>query len=198
MKSTFHQHIGVFEDAIPKEFCNDLIKHYKEVITKKDLNFQRAKINSTSTIIVKDTSIGKTEVNPKFPEYFQSQILQNIILPIYLKKYSGYFDLFTNSKVQYEGFNVQRTMPGEGYHLWHSEWGTSPEFASRSLVWTLYLNDVKEGGETEFLDIPFRLKPTTATICIFPSHATHFHRGNPPLSGAKFIATGWIHTHNPL
>jgi hypothetical protein len=26
MKATFDQHIGIFEDAVPKEWCNDLIR----------------------------------------------------------------------------------------------------------------------------------------------------------------------------
>jgi len=36
-----------------------------------------------------------------------------------------------------------------------------------------------------------RVKPEQGTICIFPAGFTHVHRGNPPLSGDKYIATGW-------
>ena len=27
---------------------------------------------------------------------------------------------------------------------------------------------------------------------MWPAHWTHIHRGNPPLSGEKYIATSWI------
>ena len=36
-----------------------------------------------------------------------------------------------------------------------------------------------------------RLKPKKGTAVFFPSSYTHTHRGNPPLSNTKYIATGW-------
>jgi len=60
----------------------------------------------------------------------------------------------------------------------------------------LYLNDVEEGGETEFLYQKMRVKPTKGTILIWPADWTHTHRGNPPLSGDKYIYTGWME-HTP-
>ena len=61
-------------------------------------------------------------------------------------------------------------------------------------TWTtmIYLNDVKEGGETEFLYQLKRIKPKKGTICIFPAGYTHVHRGNTPFSGEKYIMTGWL------
>ena len=63
---------------------------------------------------------------------------------------------------------------------------------SRILTWTLYLNDVNEGGETEFLHQSLRIKPKQGTIVVWPAGFTHIHRGNPPLSGEKYIVTGWV------
>lgn len=47
-------------------------------------------------------------------------------------------------------------------------------------------------GETEFLYYPRRIKPKQGTLIVFPGAFTHAHRGNPPLSGDKYIITGWI------
>ena len=55
-----------------------------------------------------------------------------------------------------------------------------------------YLNDVTEGGETEFLYQKCRFKPEKNTLLVWPSQFTHIHRGNPPLSNDKYIITGWI------
>ena len=56
----------------------------------------------------------------------------------------------------------------------------------------LYLNDVKEGGETEFLYQHKRYQPKEGTLLIFPAGFTHTHRGNPPISNDKYIVTGWL------
>ena len=62
---------------------------------------------------------------------------------------------------------------------------------SRS-TFILYLNDVEEGGETEFLYYPKRIKPKQGTIILFPGSMTHTHRGNQTLSNEKYIITGWV------
>ena len=58
------------------------------------------------------------------------------------------------------------------------------------MAWMVYLNDVEEGGETEFLYQKRKVKPKKGTILIWPGGYTHLHRGNPPMSD-KYIATGW-------
>ena len=55
----------------------------------------------------------------------------------------------------------------------------------------VYLNDVEEGGETEFLYQQLKIKPSKGRVVIWPGSFTHLHRGNPPMS-TKYIATGWF------
>ena len=54
----------------------------------------------------------------------------------------------------------------------------------------VYINDVEEGGETEWLYQQLKIKPKRNTCVIWPGAFTHLHRGNPPMSD-KYIATGW-------
>jgi len=61
---------------------------------------------------------------------------------------------------------------------------------TRTMAWMVYLNDVEEGGETEFLYQKLRVKPKKGTVLIWPGSYTHLHRGNPPMTD-KYIATGW-------
>ena len=85
---------------------------------------------------------------------------------------------------------MQKTVPKQGYHTWHHEQQGDNE-NKRCLVWMLYLNDVEEGGETEFLYQQKKIKPKRGTVVIFPAGFTHQHRGNPPMSN-KYIITGWF------
>ncbi len=55
-----------------------------------------------------------------------------------------------------------------------------------------YLNDVAEGGETEFFHQQRSLKPRAGTMVIAPAGFTHTHRGCVPRSGDKYILTSWI------
>jgi len=87
---------------------------------------------------------------------------------------------------------IQKTLPTEGYHVWHIEHGQGYGNEARAFVFSIYLNDVKEGGETEFLHFSKRVKPKTGRIVIWPAGFPYLHRGNPPLSGEKYILTSWI------
>ena len=85
---------------------------------------------------------------------------------------------------------LQMTPPGGGIHSWHNEHSTA-DAMDRIMAWMFYLNDIDEGGETEFLHQKLRIKPTKGTLVMFPASYTHSHRGNPPLSQTKYILTGW-------
>ncbi|WP_115716928.1 2OG-Fe(II) oxygenase [Gallaecimonas mangrovi] len=82
-----------------------------------------------------------------------------------------------------------------GYPHWHSE--VFPQLPHneplhRVLLWMYYLNDVAEGGETEFFYQRHRVKPKKGRLVIAPASFTHTHRGNAPLSGDKYIITSWV------
>ena len=87
---------------------------------------------------------------------------------------------------------IQKTLPTEGYHVWHVEHGRGFDMEPRAFVFSIYLNDVEEGGETEFLHFSKRVKPKTGRIVIWPAAFPYLHRGNPPLSGQKYILTSWM------
>ena len=92
--------------------------------------------------------------------------------------------------------NLQWYAAGEGgYPYWHCELfprDAGAETLHRHLLWTLYLNDGFEEGETEFLFQQRKIKPRTGSLLIAPTAFTHTHRGNRPQHGDKFIATSWI------
>ncbi len=65
----------------------------------------------------------------------------------------------------------------------------------RVLAFQFYLNDVSEGGETEFFYQQKQVASKTGRMLIFPSGFTHTHRGNVPRSGDKYIITSWVLFH---
>lgn len=94
--------------------------------------------------------------------------------------------------------NLQKYLANQGgYPYWHCELypkagDTQSETLHRTLLWTLYLNDGFDEGETQFLHQQRRIKPRTGSILIAPAAFTHAHRGNMPRGGDKYIATSWV------
>lgn len=91
--------------------------------------------------------------------------------------------------------NIQRYTAGQGgYPYWHCElYPRDPGCDSlhRHLLWTVYLNDNFEAGETEFRYQSRKITPKTGSLLIAPAAFTHTHRGNRPERGDKYIATSW-------
>jgi hypothetical protein len=91
---------------------------------------------------------------------------------------------------------IQKYNKGIGnYSYWHSE--TFPQLPNneslhRMLLYIVYLNDVEEGGETEFYYQDLKVKPKRGSLVIAPCYFTHTHRGNIPISNDKYIMTSWL------
>ncbi|MAR18449.1 MAG: hypothetical protein CML44_03660 [Rhodobacteraceae bacterium] len=63
---------------------------------------------------------------------------------------------------------------------------------SRLFACIMYLNDVKEGGETEFPDWNIAVRPEKGKVLLFPCNYLFRHKGNVPISEEKYIATNFI------
>tara|TARA_B100000902_G_C26982611_1_gene751020 strand:+ start:123 stop:716 length:594 start_codon:yes stop_codon:yes gene_type:complete len=188
--------IGVFDNALCKEHCEELIKVYDDC---EALNYS-----------VSRQSLGKDKIaqenNLTFPsnrEYIRDEIFFNRIQPhvhefveiagSFYKEYAGEYGILDSlaSHRFYDSIKIQKTKPTEGYHVWHCEHAGRIS-SSRLLLVMCYLNDVEEGGETEFLYQSKRIESKQGRIVICPSGFTHTHRGNPPLKGNKYMINGWI------
>jgi hypothetical protein len=92
--------------------------------------------------------------------------------------------------------NVQRYARGTGgYHHFHSEVMPLPdggEALHRVLFFQVYLNDVDEGGETEFLFQRRVVRARRGRLLVAPAGFTHTHKGHVPRSGDKLILTSWV------
>ena len=91
-------------------------------------------------------------------------------------------------------WNIQHYRPKEGYPFWHSEWSPAIGSDKRFLVWMLYLNSVPGAG-TEWLYQDFTSEAEKGKLVIWPASASHVHRGIVSNTDEKWIATGWMSSH---
>ena len=184
--------IGVYDNYITEEECNRAISIYEQ---QDRFNNTVNRIGSEkSDIIYKQdqqlfVGAGNIEV---WWEELKSLIYNFNTAWNHYNQNVGACSSYGIEELKYTSLKIQKTLPTEGYHVWHLEHQKGFKNEPRAFVFSIYLNDVEEGGETEFLHFSKRVKPKTGRIVIWPAGFPYVHRGNPPLSGEKYILTSWM------
>ena len=96
-----------------------------------------------------------------------------------------------------EPINIQRYYPKEGFYEWHTErdhWDTP--VVNRNLVFMTYLNDVNDGGGTEFYHQQKIIQAKKGLTIVWPADWTYTHRGCISKTETKYIITGWASYYN--
>lgn len=178
--------IQTYENVIEEDVLKRIIKRFDEIAEGSsfagETQFKTSLGRRDTSIMIEDHA---PELAGEIHRILQPRLEQ------YQSTYPG------GNELALIGYNVkmQRTSVGGGYHVWHCEHSGKMGTMNRHLVWTLYMNDVTEGGETEFLNQAKRVAPKAGRLVIFPAAWPWQHRGNPPLSGDKYICTGWWYSN---
>ena len=134
---------------INKNVCTDLIKYFENSPNKKGgvLSLEKGKggINKKHKLST-DVSIDMGNHDKEILNYYQELTK---VTEEYKKKYR-YCDVQQNKWARTEGWNLQKYNPKEGYFVRHFE-RTGGSHVNRHLAFMTYLNDVRDGGETEFV-----------------------------------------------
>ena len=88
--------------------------------------------------------------------------------------------------------NVQKYSKGDHFSKIHTE-RSGLTTLHRVFAWMTYLNDVEDGGRTNFTHYDMKIKPEIGKTLIWPAEWTHAHSGEILNSGVKYIITGWMH-----
>ena len=176
--------IYIQKDALPKSFCDNVIQKF-ELDDRK----RQGQVGSGVRLDIKrscDLSISGKEDWKSYDEAFFKSL--NNALKEYLRfipeeyiqfKALGRFEDDT-------GYQIQKTQPGD-YYIWHHD-----QTKTRLVTFIWYLNDVKDGGYTEFID-GTRIQPEAGKLIIFPATWDFLHRGVSPKTETKYLCTGWVH-----
>jgi hypothetical protein len=184
--------IGVYDNYITKEECDKVIKIFNNQEKLKQ-TFNRLQHQKVDLKYMKDKHLFCNGSNIEVWHESLKTLIVNFDLA--WKHYSttvGAIEAYDGNPFNYTTLKIQKTLPTEGYHIWHIEHGKGFDMEPRAFVFSVYLNDVEDGGETEFLHFSKRIKPKTGRIVIWPAAFPYLHRGNPPLSGEKYILTSWM------
>jgi len=184
--------IGVYDNYITKEECDKAIQLYENQ-NRFNKTFTRLQSEKANALFKKDTHYFAMSSNMDvWWEELKTMILNFDLAWKHYIENTGAEAAYNHIPFYYTSLKIQKTLPTEGYHVWHLEHDRGFGNEARAFVFSIYLNDVEEGGETEFLNFSKRVKPKTGRIVIWPAGFPYAHRGNPPLSGEKYILTSWM------
>lgn len=104
----------------------------------------------------------------------------------YCNEYAKKYDFAFSST---EGAQILKYSDGEYYEPHADAGGGAP---TRIFSALLYLNDVENGGETEFINFDIKVKPRAGRLVIFPSNYAYAHAARPPKEEYKYVAVFWM------
>ena len=185
--------IKTWDNELDTEYCQTVIDYYNQqqgtrILNRQTANEQAPKMNKDGSMLYDEGETGTFALS-------MNKILQPYYDAIHrcVDDYVSEFGIFENvNPIQLShSIKIQHTRPSEGYHVWHCE-HASRDTGQRALLAMVYLNNVDQGGETEFLYQSRRIEAQTGRVMFCPAGYTHTHRGNPPLSGDKYAITTWL------
>lgn len=196
MNAKYNNFIGMYENIFPDYFCQHLIDEFERF--KKNGSCGNRQDSENVKKFIKQDEFLFFNLKNHNPTTFQDQNCLDIFwkgLQSCFNDYVEEYDILKDVDLRCTSIKMQKTLPGSGYHVWHSEQGNN-ESANRGLVYSVYLNNLDENGagETEFLYQRLRIPPKENTIIIWPAAFTHTHRGNVVHGTTpKYIITGWFY-----
>jgi hypothetical protein len=197
MKEEYKEFIGIYDESVPIELCNEFVENYEEAKKNRTI-IDLTKENDTglfdggsqNELEREDESMMVTPLSssiyPRPPVLSYFKFLEECFR-CYIKKYNFRF----NGQISTDVFKIHKVKKSEGYHSWHYE-SAAPHNINRIATYMTYLEAPTKGGETEFLHQSIRVEPTIGRTLIWPAGFTHLHRGNPPIEGEKMYITGWF------
>ena len=170
--------IKVYENAISDDFCNLLINFFEEQQKSiMDANWRRC------------LAYSGLDSSPLWSEFVE--VIKNIFDRYKLDMRNTILNFVSVIEApNIFKYNVNLESPNL-FHRHADNW--SMDTASRQVSIIIYLNDVDQGGETNFTELKTSVSPKKGRILMFPSFYTYLHEGVPPLSGPKYIAVSWLH-----
>ena len=179
MSETFIKEYNFSDEDM--HLCDDLIEYHKNNIEYKNLG---KSIGANEMKKSTDVTVFPASQNPSIMMYRK-------LLFGYMREYNTAYDNPLAELTIADGFNIQHYKPGEGYLNWHSERSVHLTH-QRALTFMTYLNDVEDGGGTEFKYQGLRHNAKKGKTLIWPSAFTHTHRGQKSETQEKYITTGWF------
>jgi hypothetical protein len=180
------------ENSLDRELCQQIINHFENSSMKYD-GVTSAGMNKK----IKDTTDLHFISEPILFKDIDTILYNELNVNLFkcIEKINNKCHHLNIINYTDSGFQIQKYIKNTGKYLYHNDSQINfQEKKSRVLTYLWYLNDVEEGGETEFFG-NYKIKPICGKFVLFPATWTFPHCSNVPKSSDKYIITGWIYEY---
>ena len=183
-------YVQVFDNALPTAFCQQMLQSFNTLARFHKQNGRGVRAGH-------DTSAWtELDISPLTDVSFRQIVLANMHkhLAFYNSAIAQLAPVATlaipgTDKISELVIKRYRPDADEAFQLHFDALGP---VANRYLVFLWYLNDVAEGGETEFPALNVVVKPRAGRLVMFPPYWMFQHQGKAPLSGDKYIFSSYF------
>lgn len=174
-----------YDDALSPAFCEQVISAFGRATAQHVRRERgwRAGLEGSSWTELDITPLADADLK----QFFYRQIEE------YLARYNAQvrLEIPVPPSPSLAPLRMKRYLPqrGDGFQLHFDSIG---EVANRYLVCLWYLNDVADGGETEFPKLGIKVSPRAGRMLIFPPYWMYQHVARTPVSGDKYILSTYL------
>lgn len=190
MKNLSH-YIRAYDEVLSKEACDNFIKLYEKEVTNQSPYF-RTSDHDWGYDYRKFDELNISQVDSFKPYMEEYYARMKSVYDHYKSVVGGHF---FPPKFAFEDARLKKYEANDYDQFgWHTDVGDKSS-SSRFLVMFMYLNEVEEGGTTEFEDDNgiCTVNPVSGRIVVFPPMWMYPHRGTKPISGPKYILSTYLH-----
>jgi len=185
--------IRVYDNVIPSDQCDMMIDWYE---SNPSLRQEGCVYDGTAGTAVRDDSV-KICKESSVPHERNDilDIISQRTFDAYRKAFEEgmpFPDPFA-SPLCLNGYTIRKYNKNEGIFKPHYDVNGSGGTEKRLFAVLMYLNDVDEGGETEFPEWNISVSPKKGRILLFPCNYLFLHQGNVPISHDKYMIAMFIY-----
>ncbi|HJU07887.1 MAG TPA: 2OG-Fe(II) oxygenase [Rhodanobacteraceae bacterium] len=179
------RYVQWFDGALDPALCRRMIESFDQ-LARFQMRNSRGAIKALQSSAWTELNVSKV-ADASFEALFREQVFE------YLARYNERVRLTLPipQRARLENLRIKRYLAIEGDRF-EPHFDALDYSCNRYMVFLWYLNDVAEGGETEFCDLGLRVEARAGRLLMFPPYWMYQHAGLPPRSNDKYIISTYL------
>jgi len=179
------RHIQVFDDAFSPALCQQMIGSFNSLARFQRPNGRGIRPGH------EDSAWTELNLDPLSDKGFRAMILENMHRHCNLYNEALNLPIGIPLTEKISELVMKRYQPA-GAERFQLHFDSIGQKANRYLVFLWYLNDVEEGGGTEFPELGITIKAKAGRLLMFPPYWMYQHLGQAPTSNDKYILSTYF------